>query len=42
MRGRKASGRKEILFRRRGATTLSRETSQQKKKPREENDPRAG
>jgi Fe2+ or Zn2+ uptake regulation protein len=42
MRGRKASGRKQILFRRRGATTLSRETSQQKKKPREENDPRAG
>ena len=65
MRGRKAPGRKQILFRqgaelrlhhedrvagarsngrlqvRRGATTLSRGTSQQKKKPREEKDRRA-
>jgi len=42
MRGRKAPGRKQILFRRRGATTLSRVTSQRKKKSREEKDPRAG
>jgi Fe2+ or Zn2+ uptake regulation protein len=43
MRGRKAPGRKQILSRQGGgATTLSRETSQRKKKPREENDPRAG
>jgi Fe2+ or Zn2+ uptake regulation protein len=66
MRGRKAPGRKQILFRqgvelrlhdedrvagarsngrlqvRRGATTLSRGTSQQKKNPREEKDRRAG
>jgi Fe2+ or Zn2+ uptake regulation protein len=42
MRGRKAPGRKQVPFRRRGATTRSRVTSHRKTKSREEKDPRAG